>query len=181
MLISKVLVYAMMKNPIDCLRFMGYGQNAHKDPFPRVGQVYLSVDTYQIWYCEVDGIWIEYPPSDSGGVMIPISTIEESSNVSTVAADAQTTIVTYTNNTGGTIRITGCIATGQVDAEYVLMVNGSVKGTVRSSESDRTAKIVLPKGIMTSNGDIVTVKVTHWENTTSNFSATIYGHKFEGD
>jgi len=178
--LSRYLLYTIIKNPIGELVHIGYGPDSAKNPFPRLYDVYIVVHTKKIYYCKTDGIWTEYT-DECGGYMNPILTIAEKGYINTVAGNSQVTIVSYTNNTGGVLRITGCLGTGTVDAEYVLMINGNEIGTARSSEQERNGKIVIEKGYRINNGDIVTVKVTHWDDFTADFKATIYGHKFEGD
>lgn len=112
---------------------------------------------------------------DPGEGLLPTSTIEKHSKIVTVAANSQTTIVTYTATAN--MWITGCIMTGEIPAEFTLMVNSINKGVGRTSHQDRTGKIMLPQAIKISSGDIVTVKVIHFETgDTSDYDATIYGY-----
>ncbi len=178
--LSRYLLYTIIKNPIGELTHIGYGADVDKNPFPRLYDVYIAIQDKKIYYCKTDGVWTEYT-DDCGGYMNPILTIAQPGSINTIAGNSQVTIVTYTNNTGGVLRITGCLGHGTVDAEYVLAVNGDIIGTVMSSEQDRNGKIIIERGYRINNGDIVTVKVTHFHDFTADFKATIYGHKFEGD
>lgn len=113
--------------------------------------------------------------SDPGEGMIPTSTIEQHNRVESVGGNSQTTIVTY--EAIEDCWITGCIGTGDVPSEFTLYVNGNNKGVVRSSHQERSARILLPQAIKISSGDIVTVKVLHFEDSlTADYDATIYGY-----
>ena len=173
----KYLLYAIIYNPIAELTAIGYGHEDDMGLFPRVGDVFITLQSKKIFYCKVDGIWTEYTCVEGEG-MEPTDTMEQPGAITTIADNSQTTIVSYTNNTGDDIWLSGCIATGTVDGEYVLTVNGDIKGTVRSSEQDRNGKIVLEQAIKVINGDIITVKVTHWHTYTADFKATIYMYKY---
>jgi len=59
------LLYTIIKNPIIGLEGIGYGLDIHKNTIPKVYQVYLATDTKKVYYCEVEGIWIEYTDEDT--------------------------------------------------------------------------------------------------------------------
>lgn len=178
--VSKILLYQMIKNPIVGHIEMGYGADEHKTAFPRLYAVYLALNTKKIYYCETDGVWTEY--TCDGEDMIPVQTIEQSGVANTVAAGSPVTVATYQNNVGKVLRLSGCIATGNLPAEFELYVDTNLKGSVKMSEQNRNAKIVLPKGIIVQDGSIVTVKVTHqYTGRQGDYKATIYGYRYTGD
>ena len=113
--------------------------------------------------------------SDPGEGLLPSSTIEKHDKIVTVAANSLITIVTYTATAD--MWLTGCITTGEIPAEFTLMVNLANKGVCRTSQQDRTGRIMLPQAIKILSGDIITVKVIHFEtDDISNYDATIYGY-----
>lgn len=178
--IHHILVYKMLYNPLVELGAIGYGADSDKNPYPRIWDVYVAINTRKVYYCKTDGIWTEY--TCEGASMIPAETIEQPGSINAVPADTPMTVVSYTNN-GGVLRLTGFYGSGDIEGEWELLINGVVKGTVRTSHQDRTAKIVLPNGgSKVANGSIVSVRVTHWASPqTGEFKATIYGFRYEGD
>lgn len=95
----------------------------------------------------------------------------------TVAANSVTTILSYTN-TGSLLYLDTLIATGEVDAEYRLVINGTTKMKYRTSEQNRTMNVPFPMSQLIQIGDIVDIKVIHYHTaSTADFSANIIGHR----
>ena len=110
--------------------------------------------------------------------LFPDESIFQFNAIDTIAGSAQTTLVTYTNTTGQDIWLDGFISTGTVDACYALVINTAMKMEYRTSEQDRTAKVLFPKAIKVVNGDIVEIKVEHAYSFTADFTGTIIGSKY---
>ena len=102
--------------------------------------------------------------------------IVEGGSIATIAADAKTTILTYTN-TSGILYLDGYAGTGSVDAEYILVIDTVEKIFLRSSEQERNVQMPFPRPIKIAQGSIIDIKVTHWTSGTADFDATLFGHR----
>jgi hypothetical protein len=97
--------------------------------------------------------------------------------VSTVADNALTTILSYTN-TGSTLWLDKIVATGNVDGEYQVVIDTVTKFTFRTAEQQRTMDFLFPVPIKIGIGSIIDVKVTHFNaSITGDFVASIAGHR----
>lgn len=105
------------------------------------------------------------------------TSILEYDDVTTIAANALTTILSYTV-VGTALLVDQIIASGDVDAVYFLVVDGSIKAQYRTSEQDRTAKFNFPVAQKFSIGQVIDIKVIHYDTgDTSDFNATLIGHQ----
>ena len=110
--------------------------------------------------------------------LFPDESIFEFAAIDTVAGNAQTTLVTYTNNTGQVVWLDGLVATGTVDACFALVINTAMKMEYRTSEQDRTVNFMFSKPIKISNGTVIQIKVEHSYGFTGDFTGTILGSKY---
>lgn len=116
---------------------------------------------------------------NTGGEMLPTQTITIQGSVSTVPDNALTTIVSYTNTSGGDLWLNMVTGTGNLDALYTLFINTNEIDNLNSAEQDRNVKFAFVKAIKVANGDIIDVKVKHFYNGKSgDFKSTIYLHKY---
>lgn len=69
-MIDKVLLKALILNGIEGALDISSGNDANKDTAPHENQTYFAVDTKKVYYCKVDGTWIDYSDQkmDQGGV-----------------------------------------------------------------------------------------------------------------
>lgn len=110
------------------------------------------------------------------GAAVAVSVLEYE-EITTIADNVLSTILTYTV-VGSSLLLDNIIASGDVDAEYQLVVDGDVKAKYRTSEQDRTAKFSFPASQQFSAGTIIDIKVIHFSTgQTSSFNTTLIGHK----
>lgn len=96
---------------------------------------------------------------------------------STIADNSLTTILTYTV-VGSSLMIDKIMATGNVDAEYQVLVNGFIKAKYMTSEQDRVAKFDFPTSQEVSVGGIISIKVIHYRTgLIGDFNCSLIGHK----
>lgn len=105
----------------------------------------------------------------------PTTSVWQYNEILTIASGSLTTILTYTV-IGSDLMIDNILASGTVDAEYRVLINGSVKAKYRTSEQDRTTKIILPTPQRVAVGSIIDVKVVHYNVATADFDASLMGH-----
>jgi len=110
--------------------------------------------------------------------LFPDETILQFDSLNTVAGSSQVTLVTYENSTGQDIWLDGFMSTGTVDACFALVIDTNMKMEYRTSEQDRTAKVLFPKAIKVPDGTIVDIKVEHSYLFTADFTGTIIGSKY---
>lgn len=111
------------------------------------------------------------------GVLNPDTSVLEYNEVSTIADNSLTTILTYTVTTSDLFLDT-ILASGDIDAEYRLVINSTTKAKYITSEQDRTAKIQFPVAQKFIVGTIIDIKVVHFNTTnTGSFNTTLIGHK----
>lgn len=116
---------------------------------------------------------------NTGGEMLPTQTITQKGSVTTVPKDSLTTIVTYTNTTGGDLWLNQATGTGTLDAFYALYINANEIDNLRSAEQERNVKFAFTKAIKIANNDVINVKVKHsYNGKTGDFDSTIYLHKY---
>lgn len=107
----------------------------------------------------------------------PNVSIWEWDEVSTIAANSIATILTYTVTTTDLL-IDSIFATGTVDAEYQVLLDGNIKAKYMTSEQDRTVKFNFPVAQKIAVGTIITIKVIHFRTgITADFNASLIGHK----
>lgn len=105
------------------------------------------------------------------------SSIWEWDEVNTVAANAIATILTHTVTTSDLL-LDNIIATGTVDAEYQVLLDGNIKAKYMTSEQDRTAKFLMPTAQRITVGTVITVKAIHFRTgVIADFNASLIGHK----
>lgn len=104
------------------------------------------------------------------------SSVWEYAEISSVAASAVTTILTHTVTTSK-LFLDMILASGDVDAEFIIVVNGSNKARYKTSEQDRTAKFLFTAAQRFNVGDIIDIKVVHFASTSGAFNASLIGHK----
>lgn len=94
-------------------------------------------------------------------------------SVAAVADNVQTTIVTYTAS--GKVLISHISTSGTVYAKMQLYKNATLIETKRGGP-DRTQVFEFLRPLRLNNGDILDVKVTHYNvGQTAEFEATVYG------
>jgi len=121
---------------------------------------------------------------DSGGggggavTITPASTPIVQNSITTIAGSSQVTLLTYTNATGALLQVGSVIATGSVDAEYELQLNATKFLVLRSSEQDRNAAAHFGFGLRLEIGNILTVKVTHYDTFVADFDCSLFLFKW---
>lgn len=55
-----VLLKALIENGVEGYNDFALGIDAEKNSSPKVGRVYYAIDTKKVYYCAVEGVWIEY-------------------------------------------------------------------------------------------------------------------------
>lgn len=103
------------------------------------------------------------------------SDVNEYDEDPTVSPSILTPIVTYVVPGGNTLRITGIVGWGTYDGEFVLDVDGTVKGGGWSSPASRTLKVPYSAGIPATAGQTVTLSVIHYSSTAQTFKANLMG------
>jgi hypothetical protein len=95
----------------------------------------------------------------------------------TVADNSVTTLLTYVV-TGSDLFLDKIMATGLVDAEYQVLVDGSIKAKYMTSEQDRVAKFDFPVAQEIAVGGIIAIKVIHFRSgIIADFNCSLIGHK----
>jgi len=97
-------------------------------------------------------------------------------NATVVPSTTITTVVTHTV-VGSTLYLDGFQLTGQVDGEITFVINTLIKMKIRSAEMDRNGVMIFPAPIKLTVGDIVDVKIEHFDTGTFTFNATLFGHR----
>lgn len=88
----------------------------------------------------------------------------------------ETTILTYTVPASLTLNITRVIAWGDWDGEYLVRIDGVLRGGGRTSVADRTLNIPYDTGpIIATSAQVVTVTITHYDPATKHFRANLLG------
>lgn len=107
----------------------------------------------------------------------PTTSFLEYDSVVTVPDNSLTTIISHTVVTSDLL-LDSIIATGTVDGEYTVVIDGDIKVKYRTSEQDRTVRIPFPVSQKIGVGSIIDVKVVHYEaSLTGDFDASLIGHK----
>lgn len=107
----------------------------------------------------------------------PTTSVFEYAEALTIADNALTTILTHTVVTADLL-LDKILASGTVDAEYRIVVNGSTKAKYITSEQDRTAKFDFPVAQKFAIGDVIDIKVVHFNTSvTADFNTSLIGHK----
>jgi len=115
-------------------------------------------------------------PSSAGPSSGITSSVFIRGTATTVASGSQTTVTSYTN-TGTTLWLDGVVGEGQIDAEWELVVDASIKISFRSGGIDCTGQLWFPRAIRIPVGSIIDVKVTHHFSSTCDFSSSIVAHR----
>jgi hypothetical protein len=110
----------------------------------------------------------------------PASSEYEYDVATTVAANTLTTVLSYTNPFGGSnLYIDRISAEGEVDGCFTIVIDTGDKDTKRSSGGQYTVDWQYPNGgLILAPGSIIDIKVEHGINTTADFSAALFGHRF---
>ena len=107
----------------------------------------------------------------------PATSVLEYSEITIIADNVVTTIHTHTV-VSTDLMVDQIIASGTVDAEYRLVINGSTKAKYFTSEQDRTAKFNFPFPQKFIVGTVIDIKVVHFNTSvTGDFNASLIGHK----
>jgi hypothetical protein len=107
---------------------------------------------------------------------IPVNVFTENT---TVPSGILTTILTYTVPASQIFEISGIVAWGTYDGEFVIEVDGVAVGGGWSSPSDRTLELTYEQAtITTTAGQVVTVRVTHYSASTEDFKANLLGNLY---
>lgn len=109
--------------------------------------------------------------------LTPGSSVLEYASVSTIPDNSLTTILVHAVGVAPLL-LDGVIATGTVDAEYIILVNNQVKIRYRTAEQDRTVNIKFETPQKFIVGSVIAIKVIHYNTAnTADFDATFIGHK----
>jgi hypothetical protein len=112
-------------------------------------------------------------------VQVPGDPICEYGTVTLVGASTPTTVVSYTTSVGKTFYLLGFTATGDINATFSILINGSTKmvgrTTVASPNVDFDFKMATP---VANAGEVIAVRVTHYAaGLQGNFDGTILGYE----
>ena len=129
--------------------------------------------------CDTDGTLLVGGISISSVTVsiVPSTSIVSNNSINTIAGSAQTTLLDYTNTTGGLVLFDELVAGGTVDAEYEVQVNGTKRVVLRSSEQARDVILPLPTPMRVENNGSITIKVTHYKSYTADFDGTLFAHR----
>ena len=109
--------------------------------------------------------------------IVPATSVVAYAGITTIAGSVLTTLLDYTNTTGGLVLMDSFIAGGTVDAEYEFNIDGVKRGNFRSSEMDRNYQLNLPTPMRIANNGSITIKVTHHDSFTADFDCTLFAHR----
>lgn len=105
------------------------------------------------------------------------TSVWEYAEITSIASGATSTILTYTV-TSTELFLDQVIASGDIDAEYTIVVDGSTKARYKTSEQNRTAQFIFTSPQRVAVGSIIDIKVTHFQTGSSgNFNTALIGHK----
>jgi hypothetical protein len=91
-------------------------------------------------------------------------------------SNTPTTIVSYTVPSGKTLLIKSVIGWGEADGEFLLYVDGVLKGGGRTSAAERTKNLLYAYGpVVATAGQVVTVKAEQNELATETMRANLMG------
>ncbi len=93
------------------------------------------------------------------------------------SGDTWNTILTYTVSTKQ-LWLDQIIVTGDVDAEYSIWIDTENKAGFRTSEQDRTGQVPFKPAHNMPVGTIIDIKVRHANTSSSDFKASLIGHKY---
>jgi hypothetical protein len=97
--------------------------------------------------------------------------------VTLVPSNVETTVVSYAVPVSKTFYFIGLNASGNANALYVLYVDGSSTLAGRTSVANLTLSLNYAYSpIKVSAGDTISIKVTHYANTSCDFEGTILGY-----
>jgi len=109
--------------------------------------------------------------------IVPTTSIVSNNSIAAIAGNAQTTLLDYTNTTGGLVLMDGFVTDGTVDAEYEMQIGGVKKMIMRSAEMERNVTFFLPTPLRIENNGSITLKVTHYKSFTADFDASLFAHR----
>ena len=138
-----------------------------------------SANTQRSVLCDVDGKLLVGGISISSITVsiVPSTSIVAYGTQVTVASSATTTLLDYTNTTGGLVLLDTVLAGGTVDAEYQMLITGTKKMVLRSSEQFRDIQLNLPTPMRIENNGSITVKVTQYRGITADFDCSLFAHR----
>jgi hypothetical protein len=93
-----------------------------------------------------------------------------------VAPSSQVTVTTFTN-TGTMFWLDMIVGSGQIDAEWEIVIDASIKINGRSNGMDCLFSMPFPRPVRIPVGSIIDVKVTHYFSSACDFEASIVGHR----
>jgi len=110
------------------------------------------------------------PVTEVGGGTIKTSSIEFQ-QVSGVPTTTETTVLSFTN-TGASLYIEAIGGEGTARSEWFVYINTNLKIKIRSSTAEPAVELPL-YDFKLANGDIIDVKVKHYEPATQSFSCNV--------
>lgn len=105
----------------------------------------------------------------------PDNTSIEFQNVGSVPTNTETTVLSFTN-TGNDLFIDGIGGEGNARSEWFIYVNTTLKAKRRSGVANMNIEIPM-YGFKVENGDIIDIKVKHYESGTRNYNAEVRYHR----
>ena len=107
---------------------------------------------------------------------LPYATILQKGSALIVPNTTLTTILTFTN-TSDILWFEGFNGSGEIDAEYTLVINTILKMSLMSSEQNRYVQHFFGvPGMRIEIGDIIDIKVQHFNTVvTGDFHASLWG------
>jgi hypothetical protein len=97
-------------------------------------------------------------------------------HVAAVPKDAETTVASYVVPVGYTFKLTGLVATGSADAEWIVYDNANEVYRTRTSGAERGKEVLHGNAIPFASGHTAAVKAAHQEVGVQNFYATLLGY-----
>jgi len=111
----------------------------------------------------------------SGGSPSPDATPHHGT-VTAVPANAETTVASYVVPGGYSFKLTGLVATGSADAEWIVYDNATEVYRTRTSNGDRGVELLHGNAIAFASGHTAAVKAVHQDVGVQNFYATLLGY-----
>lgn len=129
--------------------------------------------------CDTDGTLLV------GGITISSVTVSIIPSTSIIAYNEEpivlssitTTLLDYTNTTGGLVLMDGWTACGNMTGEFEMFINGTKNMKRRSSEQNRNCDFFVPTPIRIENNSFVTIKVTQYDTASASFECSLFGHR----
>ena len=131
-----------------------------------MGSRVALVDQKEHYYTSSNPIPVDIVSGSSGTQLI------EFQSTTTVPGNTETTVLSFTNTLGEDLFIQRLGGTGDARSEWFIYINTILKYKRRSSVANPNLDIEL-HGFTLSNGDVIDIKVKHYESSTCDFECEV--------